>query len=86
MSITTKLRRDACQRNEPDGGRHRLVIFQQPVQPEPAGQREGQGRHDQQRLVEPAEPDIEQYEDDQQCRGHHRQPFTGALAGFELLR
>ena len=47
-----ELGRHAASAMKPTARRHRQVVVQQPQQPDAADQREGQGRHDQQRLVE----------------------------------
>ena len=80
-----ELGRHAGQRDQPDPGRHRLVIAEQVKQPHPAGQRERQRRHDQRGLGEAAERQVEQHEDDQKRRGHDElQPLDGAFEIFEL--
>src|SRR3546814_8240569 len=48
----SELRRHPGQRDKADAARDRLIISQQIEQPQPAGQREGQGAHDEQRSEE----------------------------------
>ena len=77
--------RNAGQCDEADTGGDRLLVAQQVEEPDPAGQGEGQGRHDQQGLVEAAEGQVEQHEDDQQGRRHDQQQArVGAFHVFEL--
>ena len=79
--------RDARERDEADPGRDREVIAEQVEEPDPAGQRERQGRHDEQRFVEAFESQVEQHEDDgERGRHHHLEPRIGALQIFELPR
>lgn len=80
-----ELGRHARERDHADAGRDRLVEAEQVERPDRAGEREGQGGHDQRRLVEAAEGDVEQDEDDQE-RGRHDllQAGQGALQVLEL--
>ena len=65
----------------------RQVVAEQIQQPDAADQREGQGDHDQQRLVEALEAQVQQHEDDQQRERHdHLQLRGGALQELELPR
>ena len=57
---------DAGQRDKADHDRDREVEAEPPHQPEAADQREGQRQHDDQRLGEAPEVQIEQQEDDQE--------------------
>ena len=59
-----ELRRHAGQRDEAHGAGDRHVVAEQLQQPEAADQRERQRGHDQQRLVEAPEGQIQQHEDD----------------------
>ncbi len=77
----------AGQRDEAHRPGDRQVVAQQLEQPDAADQREGQGGHDQQGLVEAAEGQVQQHEDDQQRERHdHLQLGGGALQELELAR
>src|SRR5438132_6731365 len=81
------LRSDAAQRDEAYGGRDRHVVAEQIHQPKSAGQGEGQRRHDQQRIGETAENQIEQDKNNHQRRRHHELQLLGCpLQELELPR
>ena len=79
------LGRDAGKRDEADGDGDREIEAEPPHQPEAADQREGHREHDDQRLGDAPEVEIEQQEDDQQRHRHDDlEPRLGALQILEL--
>src|SRR5690606_15895667 len=81
----TEFRRHACQGDKTDTGGNRQVVIEQVQEPDTAGDRHRQGRHDQQRLVNFPEREVKEYEDDQQCcRDHCHESCIGALEKLEL--
>lgn len=82
-----ELGRHTGQCNEAHHAGHRQVVPEQPEKPHPAHQRERQRGHDQQRLVEAAEDQVKQHEDDQQRDRHHQLELgRGPLQELELPR
>ena len=80
-----EFRRHTGQRNKADSGCDGLVVPHQVKQPEATGQREWQRAHDEQRLVEPAEDQIEQQKYDcERRRDDNLQAFIGTCEIFEL--
>ena len=76
---------DAGKRDEADGDGHREIEAEPPHQPEAADQREGHRQHDDQRLGDAPEIQVEQQEDDEQRHRHDDlEPRLGALQIFEL--
>ena len=77
--------RNAQQRDEAHGGRHRQVLARRTQRRHAAHQRERDVGNDQQRLPGRAEGQHQQHEDGAQRQRHHqRQPCGGALLVLEL--
>ena len=73
------------QRDKADRHRHRQVVAQPPHQPDAADQRKRHRQHDDQRLGDAPEVQVQQQEDDQQRdRDHDFHLLDGALHVLEL--
>ena len=76
---------DTGKRNEADGHRDREIEAEPPHQPKAADQRKRHREHDDQRLGDAPEIEVEQQEDNEDGHRHHDlQPRFGALVIFEL--
>ena len=80
-----EFRGHAGQRDEPDADRDAQVVVEDPQQPHAAGQPERQGQHDDARVRQPAEVQVQQQEDDAERHGDRDlQPLRGARHVFVL--
>ena len=74
---------DAGERNEADRNGDRHVEAEPPEQPDAADQREWQREHDDERLGQPAEIQVEQQEDDRERHRHDQ--LEACLGPFEIF-